>query len=88
MSEIQRFQKIISQILLETWDPLGVEEEENAQDEYDTYALQLVGMLARGATEDEIADFLDIILTTQFEMSPEIVSSEAAARAIVALRPK
>lgn len=88
MSEIKNFHRKIAQILLNEWDPAGVVDEPGAQDEYDTYAMQLVGLLARGASEQEICEFLDMILDTQFEMNPEVIGSRSAAKAIVALRPK
>jgi hypothetical protein len=48
----------IRRVLLEQWDPIGVRDEPEAQDEYDGYALALYGLLARGATDDDLAKYL------------------------------
>jgi hypothetical protein len=43
--------------VLRRWDPIGVITEAN-QDEYDGYSAQIVHMLDRGATVDEIVDYI------------------------------
>jgi hypothetical protein len=48
----------IRRVLLEEWDPIGVRGEPAAQSEYDGYALALYGLLARGATDDDLAEYL------------------------------
>ena len=48
----------IRRVLLEEWDPIGVRDEPAAQREYDGYALALYGLLARGATDDDLAQYL------------------------------
>ena len=40
------------------WDPIGVNDVPEAQDEYDDYVPELVALLARDATEQEIANAL------------------------------
>jgi hypothetical protein len=48
----------IRRVLLDEWDPAGVREQPEAQHEYDDYALALYGLLARGATDDDLAEYL------------------------------
>jgi hypothetical protein len=48
----------IRRVLLDQWDPAGVRDEPDAHDEYDGYALALYGLLARGATDDDLAEYL------------------------------
>jgi hypothetical protein len=48
----------IRRVLLDEWDPIGVRDEPAAQCEYDGYALALYGLLARGATDDDLAEYL------------------------------
>ena len=40
------------------WDPIGVRGIEEAADEYDSYALPVLGMLERGAIDEEVAGYL------------------------------
>ena len=48
----------ISRLLLEGWDPLGVRSQPGAEGQYLEYAHQLFGMLARGASDVQIARHL------------------------------
>lgn len=49
----------IERILLLDWDPIGVGDAPGAQDEYDGYALQIYIMLKSGASEADVARYLD-----------------------------
>ena len=60
------------------WDPIGVKEEPNAQDEYDAYIGQVFGLIVKRAPEDEIANYL---------MRVEIESMGYSSRPIVGLLP-
>lgn len=40
------------------WDPIGVRGIEQAKDEYDSYALPVLGMLEISAVDEQIADYL------------------------------
>ena len=55
----------IRRVFLEEWDPIGVRDEPNAQDEYDGYLGGVYELLARAATEDEIAAHLREIETVR-----------------------
>ena len=48
----------IRQILLHDWDPVGVQDEPNARDEYDSYVGDVYGLLARGASPKQVAEHL------------------------------
>ena len=62
--EIEREQRAaeiqdsIRQILFRDWDPIGVSEVPEAQDEYDSYVGGVYRLLASGASEDEIIGHL------------------------------
>ena len=43
--------------VLRRWDPIGVIAEDN-QDEYDGYSVDVVRLLDRGATVDDIVDYM------------------------------
>ncbi len=45
-------------VLLDTWDPIGIQDAPNAQDEYDGYIGKLYGLLAAGAPDSELVDYL------------------------------
>jgi hypothetical protein len=54
------FKKIRS-LLMEHWDPIGIEQFKNLdrpEDEYDSYARDLAGIVARGGTPEELEDYL------------------------------
>jgi hypothetical protein len=51
----------IRQVLLEDWDPIGVRDEPNAQDEYDGYVGRIYRVLARGASQLQVAEELATI---------------------------
>jgi hypothetical protein len=51
-------QDAIRQILLRDWDPIGVADIPQAQDEYDSYIGQLYGMLIRHEPRHKVVDFL------------------------------
>ena len=55
----------IRQILLHQWDPIGIKDEPNAQDEYDSYVGGVYRLLASHASAEEIAKHLAVIETGQ-----------------------
>jgi len=54
----REIQESIRQVLLQDWDPIGVSEVPEAQDEYDSYVGGVYRLLASGASEDEIIGHL------------------------------
>lgn len=80
---------IIRKILLTDWDPIGVSDIPEAQDEYGAYADTVFGMLAdQTASVDAIALYLFKIATEHMGLSyPELTERcDNAARAIEALQ--
>lgn len=51
-------QKSIGEVLLSDWDPIGVNDVPEAQDEYDSYVGDVYRMLASGCSEDELVEHL------------------------------
>lgn len=51
-------QREIGDILLRNWDPIGIGNEPEAQDEYDSYAGGVYRLLASGASNRDIATHL------------------------------
>jgi hypothetical protein len=54
----RRIRVEIRHVLLDVWDPIGVKDEPNAQDEYDSYVGEILGLLSTGATDGQISDRL------------------------------
>jgi len=48
----------IRRVLLDVWDPIGIRNEPNAQDEYDSYIGGAFHLLATSATDEQIAGWL------------------------------
>ena len=56
--ESRRVRVEIRNVLLNVWDPIGVRDEPNAQDEYDCCLDSLFQLLTTRATDDQIAEYL------------------------------
>ena len=50
--------KVVKFILLNEWDPIGINEFEEAHDEYDAYVSPICNMLAQGKSAPEIYTYL------------------------------
>ena len=59
----RRIQRVIRRVLLEDWDPIGVREVPEAQDEYDSYVGGVYRLLAEGASARILAEHLYAIET-------------------------
>ena len=56
--ESRRIRVLIRHVLLDVWDPIGVKDEPNAQDEYDGYIGKLYDLLVSRADDSEFIDYL------------------------------
>ena len=57
--------KAIRNVLLSDWDPIGIKDEPNAQDEYDGYVSGVHQLRASGATAVQRAEYLRNIEATK-----------------------
>jgi hypothetical protein len=55
----------IRHVLLSVWDPIGIRNEPNAQDEYDGYIGRLYELLASRAPDTELIDYLHCVAHDQ-----------------------
>jgi hypothetical protein len=62
MSEIRR-------VLMNVWDPIGVKEIANAQDEYDSYIGGIYHLLRIGASDERIQEHLWLLVTETMGLS-------------------
>lgn len=49
---------LIRHVLMDVWDPIGVKDEPNAQDEYDGYIGRLYELLVGHADDVQLIDYL------------------------------
>lgn len=59
----KQIQSNIRDVLLREWDPIGVRDVPEAQDEYDSYVGGVYRLLASNASADELVEHLDEIET-------------------------
>lgn len=52
----------IRSVFLEVWDPIGIRDEPNAQNEYDSYIGRAFELLMANATDAKFAEYLDWIV--------------------------
>ncbi len=67
--ESRRIRLDIRRVLLSVWDPIGIKNEKNAQDEYDSYIGGVYQLLLSGASDEQIADHLWQIVTERMGLS-------------------
>jgi hypothetical protein len=54
----RRIRVLIRHVLMDVWDPIGVKDEPNAQDEYDGYIGRLYELLVGHADDVQLIDYL------------------------------
>ncbi len=67
--EYRRAFKAIHDVLIKEWDPIGVGDEPNAQDEYDDYIPVIYRLLSERRIDAEVARHLDLIETESIGLS-------------------
>src|SRR5262249_1183051 len=58
LQRAKSYQAAIREVLMREWDPIGVADAPQAQDEYDQYINQIYGMLIRREPRNKLVDFL------------------------------
>ena len=67
-SKLETLQKEIRKILLRDWDPIGIRDEEYAQDEYDLYIDHIISLLINVGTYEELLNFLEFVILERMEL--------------------
>lgn len=62
-AQSRRIRVEIRRVFLDAWDPIGIQDEPNAQDEYDGYIGQIYDLLVSGAPDTELVDYLSWAVT-------------------------
>jgi hypothetical protein len=71
----------IRRVFLEVWDPIGVSDEPNAQDEYDGYIGRAFELLVKGGSDEEIIEHL-LWATERMGMDGSRASLQAVTAAL------
>jgi hypothetical protein len=72
-------------ILLRDWDPIGVRDVPEAQDEYDSYVGQIYAMLFRRVPAQELVDFLWWVETEHMGLCGNRQHTASVAERLMAL---
>jgi hypothetical protein len=75
----RQIQLNIGDVLLREWDPIGIIDVPEAQDEYDRYVGGVYRLLASGASEDQLVEHLQRIATVTMGIS---AGGEATLRTV------
>jgi hypothetical protein len=57
-SESRRIRSEIRRVLLTVWDPIGVKDAPNAQDEYDSYVFPVFELVTQAKSDEAIVKYL------------------------------
>lgn len=74
---------IISKILWEDWDPIGINVIANAKDEYDSYAPKIYQMISRGDDYELVADYLTYVDTELIGNKPNMTRDIRVAKKLI-----
>lgn len=69
--------KAVRRILMEQWDPIGVNNTPEALPEYDSYAPTIVGMLSRDCTANDLEHHLDRLETDAMGLGQRLRAERA-----------
>jgi hypothetical protein len=67
----KELQKLVSEVLYYQWDPIGVSESPGTRNEYEEYVPQVLAILQRGNTPQELAAFLSGIRCRGMGLEPD-----------------
>jgi hypothetical protein len=81
----KRYHGAIKNILLNEWDPIGVSDVPEAQDEYDSYVPGIHKMLISRSTAQEVFEYLWQIETQHMGLLGNRIHTEAVAGSLVEL---
>jgi hypothetical protein len=83
-----RCRRAVRDILLRDWDPLGIADKDGLADEYDVYVQELLSLLAREPSVEQLALYLESIEAALGGMSASNRRLRAAWRLLETFRPR
>jgi hypothetical protein len=72
----------LRRVLMQVWDPIGVADVPEAQDEYDTYLGHVARMLREQRGESELRRYLSQVRREHMGLPPAPLKDRRAARAV------
>lgn len=75
----------VREILMRDWDPIGINEVREAQDEYDEYAAVVTQMIRKGASREEFYRYLRGVETDSIGLRGDRERASLAAESLSAL---
>jgi len=77
--------KSVRKILMEDWDPIGVGDDVNTKDEYDSYAFDIYRMLEDKKLPDELVKYLLWAEQDRMGLQPNRPQAQKVVAKLVAL---
>ena len=89
MSEAtDNFAASVRQVLLKEWDPIGINDVPEAQDEYDSYVSKICGMLRGGCDTADIYRHLRWIESEHMGLDGDEIHTRKIAERLASLRER
>jgi hypothetical protein len=85
MRSITALEAQVREILLQTWDPIGIAGVAAARDEYDQYVKPITVMITTGTSADELSRYLLEIETNRMALKGDQRRAHSAAGKLRAL---
>ena len=85
LQNARQYHQAIREILLTEWDPIGVADIFEAEDEYDSYVPQIYGLIVRREPVEKIFDYLWWAETKNMELCGNRKRTELVARKLAEL---
>ncbi len=82
----QLIQVKILKILLESWDPIGIHDVPEAQNEYNDYVFPIYELLISEKSEGELFNYLWEIETQQMGLTGNICHTRAIAKELISIK--
>jgi hypothetical protein len=77
---------MVRELFVQDWDPIGMKDVPEAQDEHDTYADKAyVMVMHEGASVEQIADYLYLVETERMGRGQSNEAKDRARKAAIAL---
>ena len=86
LDRARRYHAGIRQILLHDWDPVGVADVLQAQDEYDSYIARIYAMLIRHEPRHKLVEHLWLIETEYMGLAGNRQRTEVTAERLLSFR--
>lgn len=75
----------IREIFLRDWDPIGIGDDPDAQDEYDMYIMPIYSILRQRPSEQALVDYLNWVETDEMGFDPPGPGLVSVARKLLSI---